>query len=228
MLFPERYVITWRKPDGTRVVSEPLRLRHAIGTLRHLAVVRGADTFYFDSGDGFGDPRRDLDRALRRVKEVIRKQSTGDRSTFMGYDDDKDDQVLKARIFVTELAPEPDTSHPGTPQTQRWMGIVKMFWPDARFAGSVVCKPDSDHALGAAVDYFDTWEHMEAMHEQAILDDDTKYSILKDEIWTAGPPWTTSSRGRHDYTGAYHYHHHRSSKDGKRGVYCLDGPGYGR
>jgi hypothetical protein len=111
---------------------------------------------------------------------------------------------------------------------KQWAGTVEKFWPNARFAGSVVCKPDSDHALGAAVDYFDTPENMEAMHSTAITNADelnVKYSILHDDIWLAGPPWTEGSRGHHHYSGVYHLHSHVSVRDGKCGVYCT--PGYG-
>ena len=97
-----------------------------------------------------------------------------------------------------------------------------------RLAGTVVCKPDSDHAYGAACDDFDTQENMAAQYRSAVKWADllrTKYVIYRETIWTAGPPWTNSSRGEHPYTGTYHAHVHWSARDARPGVFCT--PGFG-
>ena len=174
---------------------------------------------------------RGYSKTAARLRTLLRRKKTGIRYSVIAIHP-KDQHTIVGRVHfrVTRSMPKP-ADVPGTPLTQRWAGIVKQFWPFARFAGTVACKPDSDHALGAALDFFDTWERMEEAHKLAITEAEiigTKYSILGDDIWTAGPPWTNSTRGHHTYTGTYHYHHHLSLRDGKHGIFCTAPPGYGR
>ena len=74
----------------------------------------------------------------------------------------------------------------------------------------------SDHAYGGAIDYFDTWPHMEAMRDFAIANADVlevKYVILGDRIWSRLGGWSA-------YGGNYHHHVHASFDHGPDRIAC--------
>ena len=137
-----------------------------------------------------------------------------------GSDGSKLDQV---RFFKVQVEP-PIQDGPGVIGIDRFQAHVKMFYPNARWAGTCVCKPASDHRACAATDYFDSPKNMEAMRNDAIRNAEffhTKYVILYRTIYHA-PHFQGSY-----YSGTYHAHVHvsvyggvpDSACYGDRGVY---------
>jgi hypothetical protein len=171
--------------------------------------------------------RRNLRDTKRRLRQLLRTRNMGMSLGVQAIR--KDNAQVVGRVRFRVLRDMPDVAAiPGTPQTKRWGGIVQTFFSQARFAGSVACKPRSDHAQGAALDHFDSAENMSKAWHTAIDNAEVlgvKYAILFDKIWTAGPPHTNSTRGFHDYDGVFHWHVHVSFRDGQCGVFCT--PGYG-
>jgi hypothetical protein len=76
---------------------------------------------------------------------------------------------------------------------------------EPRFAGSYVCKDNSQHRYGNAVDFFfDTLNHQEEVANAAVaqaLELSLYHAISKQRIWTKGVGW-------HPHTGEYHGHLH--------------------
>lgn len=130
-------------------------------------------------------------------------------------------KVIDKVVFrkVSGTPPVADTR--GPIGLDRVEGFVKAEFPKARFAGDCVCKPNSDHADCAAVDYFDTAENMRNMRIRLSQNADyfrLKYLILFDRIYT----FDTSGNftGDHDYSGTFHSHVHISVYGGKNGAAC--------
>lgn len=179
------------------------------------------------NGEGYGRPRTRRETA-ERLNVILRNHPMAQTIHVITVDKDTNLVIDKLRFRVLRSMPAP-ADVPGTPRTKQFVAflLANPQW-EPRLAGTVACKPDSDHNKGAAVDVFDTTEHMIAMRDFAVRsanDLGVKYVILFDRIWTAGPPWTTSSRGYHRHTGTYHNHIHVSFRDGLCGVFCS--PGYG-
>ena len=220
-LFTHRWLFTHEHERSREYRSVARCVGDGLDVIEHPNAV-----YQIDTGDGFSQPR-DIVGTAARLRTLLRKKKVGEVYTVIATHAQHMLVLGKVRFRVVRTLPDP-AAIPGTAQTKQWAGVVQHLWPRARFAGSVVCKANSDHAFGAAVDYFDTPANMAAMHEAAISNAETlgtKYSIYEDDIWLAGPPWTDGSRGHHKFTGAYHLHHHRSSRDGRCGVFCS--PGFG-
>ena len=180
------------------------------------------------TGDNDGQFNRlTYNEASDRIYARLSRKRLGITYSVIAYADTQRLDVVRFRT-LQEYPPLADVQ--GTNATRRWCGFVHMQWPRARFAGTIACKP-GDHPVGAAADHFppeDAPGQGDEMHEFAILNAEevgTAYSIWHDEIWTAGPPWTTSPRGRRKYTRTYHLHHHWSGREKRCGVWCT--PGYG-
>jgi len=182
-------------------VEAPFRIRHADGKL------------------GQEHTRGEV---IARLKAILPKLEVGARIAVRSSNGET------FRMHAQSLLPAPATDIHGTPNVRAWAGIVETTWPKARFAGSCVCKPDStSHCNGhndcAAVDYFASWSEMDEMVAYLIHNADhlgVSYLILRDRIWTWGPPRTDSSKGWSGYSGDYHAHVHASFDDGICGVAC--------
>ena len=185
-LFTHRWLFTHERERSREYRSVARCVGDGLDTIEHPNAV-----YQIDYGEGFSLPR-DLVRTADRLRTLLRKKKVGEVYTVIATHAQHFTVLGKVRFRVVRTLPEP-AAIPGTPQTKQWAGVVQIFWPEARFAGSVVCKANSDHALGAAVDYFDTRDNMAAMHAAAISNAETlgtKYSIYEDDIWLAGPPLT--------------------------------------
>lgn len=171
---------------------------------------------------------RNLVTTGSRLRELLRRHELGIRYSVEAVHAQHGAHLGRVNFRTVQVMPDP-ADVPGTPQIKQWVGFLRdnPEW-NARLAGTVVCKPDSDHARGAACDDFDTVDNMRAQYRSAIKWADDlrcKYVIFQETIWLAGPPWTEGSRGEHRYTGDYHGHVHFSARDGQCGVFCS--PGFG-
>ena len=166
------------------------------------------------AGNEFGEARSFRD-AKARAQELRRNLGTG-KNVLLGVKENGTGGAIDVVKFVEfkPVAEVPDG--PGVEGVDRFMECVRTTFPNARYAGACVCKPDSDHADCAAVDYFDTYDAMDNMRRAALNRADyfhTKYVILRDRIYFADG----SSRY---YSGVYHTHIHFSCYGGIQNAAC--------
>lgn len=207
-----RYLVRGTKEGNW---SKPLRLLAAVRKLRAFLRDRGEEFVIHRKGGEASTPR-DLSGTVERLKALLAKEPVGETYIVRGRLDH--DPVT---VRVIEDAPPPAEDICGIPAVKEFAGWVREKWPKARFAGSCVCKYSSgttwsDHAYGAAIDYFDTWADMEAMRDFAIANAHAlgvKYVILGDRIWSALGGWS-------NYGGSYHYHVHVSFLHGPERIAC--------
>ena len=112
--------------------------------------------------------------------------------------------VDQVRFRKTKAAKLADT--PGNVYLDRTEGAIRANFPNARWAGDCVCKPNSDHAKCRAVDYFDSEANMIKARDIILKNKDYfnyTYVILFDRIWF-GPGDSLP------YNGVYHSHYHIS------------------
>jgi hypothetical protein len=145
--------------------------------------------------------------ARKRAKDLLDSKPLG---TVVFLDAFRSGQRVDRVRFrkVQDQPPVADTRGPAG--LDRVEGYIRASFPKARFAGDCVCKPNSDHADCAAVDYFDTAENMARMRDFLLANAEyfqIKYVILFDRIWFSDG----SSRA---YTGTYHSHIHVSVTGG--------------
>jgi len=181
----------------TKVTAAGAALIHGIGLGYRVHV----------EGQNVGRERRFID-ALRRARELLPKLPTGTTVTIEAVTKDgvETDQVRFRK--VEHLPREKDTR--GSEGLDRVEGFIEQFFHQARFAGDCVCKPNSDHAFCAAVDYFDTTERMEEMRDLLLSNAeyfDIKYVILFDRIWFVRDDGSVYSE---HYGLIYHNHIHIS------------------
>jgi hypothetical protein len=191
------------------------RQRGALRYLRRLMRVSGAD-YAVSVNDGETAIYPELEDAITRIKKFLRRRQVGVRAsiaaTHLGV------TIARAKAWVVGIRPQAQTE--GVEGIDRAVGYINMFWPHARFAGICVCKPSSDHRDCAAVDWFDTREHMEAAVRFFLQPEvreycHVKYIILGSTIWAA----TAGFAPRH-YGGDYHSHVHLSVYSGIPGAAC--------
>lgn len=157
---------------------------------------------------------RSFDAAVKRAKELLRSRPIGTDITLQAVREPENDVVDQVRFRKTLKLPVKDTR--GPIGLDRVEGYIEEVFSHARFAGDCVCKPDSDHADCAAVDYFDTDANMIRMRNTILSRPDyfdLKYVILFDRIWFP-------NGSSQDYTGIYHSHIHVSVTGGTPGAAC--------
>jgi len=161
---------------------------------------------------------RDFLDARRRAVEVVAGRPIG---TVVRLEAVKDDKVIDVVRFRKVAGNPPVADTRGPEGLDRVEGMIRAEFPNARWAGDCVCKPDSDHADCAAVDYFDSQARMVAIRLRLMQDPayfHLKYIILFDRIYffdTAG-----NFTGSQDYDGVFHSHIHISVYGGRNGAAC--------
>lgn len=99
-------------------------------------------------------------------------------------------RFYKTRVRVDDpYDPYQYGSGPATVGIMLWAGYLRAEYQGNgtfRFAGMTVCKPNSDHAHGAALDSFDTWANMERQLRQFFamareVGYSPKYAILRND-----------------------------------------------
>lgn len=194
-----RYIVTREKE------AEEYRLqRSALRTMRNTAY-RAHGIYSVSFGDERVKATDDLDEAIAFVKERLRKRRLGDRITLRTVVGENTVERVTAHVAAVRLEPA-DTA--GVENIDRVVAAVDEFWPKRRYAGICVCKPRSDHADCAAVDWFDTAASMAAARDY-FLDHagiyGIKYIILFDRIYSDAYGFQPRP-----YTGFYHSHVHAS------------------
>ena len=153
--------------------------------------------------------------AMALVKDRVRKRLFGERVVVRTVVAER--LVARTTIHVTGVRLRPADTQ-GVPNIDRVVAAVDEFWPNRRYAGICVCKPNSDHADCAAVDWFDTWDSMSAATDY-FLDHrgiyGLKYIILGRLIYSEATNFSPR-----DYTGDYHTHVHASVYGGVPGAAC--------
>jgi hypothetical protein len=139
--------------------------------------------------------------------------------TYRTRGDLRPDNPVGVRVIETTPSPVPT---PGIPAVDQFVGYLNDRWPNWSNGGLCVCKHIagssswSDHAYCAALDVFDTDQHMHEIAEFA-ADNAAKlrvaYVIYEKRIWTAAEGW-------HYYSGEYHYHDHISFEHGPARLAC--------
>ena len=208
-----RYLVRGHK--DTEWSARPLRRSSALRRARSMLRERG-ESFVIKRKGGETSESRDLAGTVERLKALLAKEAVGETYIVTGRLD-----LDPVQVRVIEVSPPPAQDICGIPAVKAFAGFVRERWPDARFAGSCVCKYTtgttwSDHAYGGAIDYFDTWPHMEAMRDFAIANADVlevKYVILSDRIWSRLGGWSA-------YGGNKHYHVHVSFDHGPDRIAC--------
>ncbi len=181
----------------------------------------GPDFIVHDDGTR-GAPRPERDIRVRLGALVSRLES-GQKLRVVS------DDGHRFVVHAVELDP-PLADVPGVPAVKAWVAVLRQRWPNARLAGTCVCKDDSTgkcngHNDCAACDDFDTIEHMRQQRDWQIENAEEiglSYNILEDDIWTFGPPRTFSSRGSRFYPGEYHHHLHSSFIGGICSIACRE------
>jgi hypothetical protein len=168
------------------------------------------DVFYrtFIVGQNEGTPR-DYFGAVTRARQLLRVRPVGE-TIAIARVRASTDQTLEVVKFRHTLRQPPVADTRGSISLDRVEGYVRVEFPKARFAGDCVCKPDSDHAFCAAVDYFDTEANMVAMRTAFLQNADyfgTMYVILFDRIYFPTGNGTFRSEAYH---GDFHSHVHVS------------------
>lgn len=164
-------------------------------------------------GQNDGVLRPDFRKARARAVELLQNRPIGDTIRMECV---KDGAVIDSVRFRKALKVPAVKDTPGPIGLDRVEGYIESTYKNARWAGDCVCKPDSDHADCAAVDYFDTDANMVKMRDALLRDSDyfnIKYIILFDRIWFPG-----GSSSHHD--GTFHAHIHVSVTGGQDGAAC--------
>lgn len=113
--------------------------------------------------------------------------------------------VFKVRVVEPVLPPVAPIN--GNDKSNAFWQALNAEFSDTidHFAGCYVCKPDSQHRFGNAVDtFFKTFAEQEKAAAWAVANADRlhiEHVISGDRIWTRGVGW-------HAYTGEYHAHLH--------------------
>lgn len=188
----------------------------------HVAVREGAKLILTDEAryrtavEGTKGILRTFEAASDRASRLLEKLPIG---TVIRLEALFETQVVDVVKF-RQLTPEsPVAETEGVPGIDRFVGLVNAKaksgeWPDRRFAGICVCKPDSDHRDCAAVDIFASNEHMEQMRDEALKNAEfymTKYVILFQTIHLVRSDFTHFSK---PHTGDFHAHVHLSVSEG--------------
>jgi len=147
---------------------------------------------------------RNLDGAEKRARELLKTRPIG---TTIEIEAVKDKKEVVDRVKFRKTKDAPDVKPtPGNLYLDRVEGYIEEAFPRARWAGDCVCKPDSDHAMCRAVDYFDSSENMVKMRNALLAEESyfgINYIILFDRIWYA-------NGSSANYGGVYHSHIHVS------------------
>lgn len=207
-----RYLVA--KNKGTDW-EDPRRLGGTLRRARGLLRDRG-ESYVIRRKGGDVSSARDLAATMDRLETLLRTSKVGEQFNVLGRFD-----LGPVMVRIVEDTPPPDTSVCGIQAVKVFAGFVRDRWPDARFAGSCVCKHTSgttwsDHAYGAAIDYFDSWANMEAMRDFAVANFEpleVRYVILADRIWSRLGGWS-------NYGGSYHSHIHVSFMHGPDRIAC--------
>ena len=164
-------------------------------------VVQGHGPFQLtQDGEPIGPERTRLE-VLEAFKKAIRHREIG--PTFR-IREDGGDVVVAAR--AVEFLNEEDTTNGNQHSDVLWNWVRDEFSVyQPRFAGSYVCKPDSQHRFGNADDvFFDSLVHQEKVvlasieiHDQLSL----AHVISQQRIWNPEVGW-------HPYDGEFHAHGH--------------------
>ena len=158
---------------------------------------------------------RPFPEAKDRAEELRRKLGVGKRVILASKANGKG-SILEQVKFLEVLPVDEVPDGPGVEGIDRFEAFVRSHFPNARWAGTCVCKPDSDHADCAATDWFDTYANMAKMVAEVRANPShyrMKYAILKDRIYF---PDGTSRY----YSGVYHTHVHFSCFGGIDGAAC--------
>src|SRR3990167_94540 len=132
-LFAHRWLFTYEHERSREYRSVARCVGDGLDVIEHRNAV-----YQIDTGDGFGQAR-DIVGTAARLRTLLRKKKVGEVYTVIATHAQHLTVLGKVRFRVVRTLPDP-AAIPGTPQTKQWAGGVQIFWPEARFAGSVVCK----------------------------------------------------------------------------------------
>lgn len=199
---------SWEDPRMTLTLT--------LRRVKQLLTGRG-ESFVLRRKGGEVSAPRDLKGTAERLKALLAKSAVGEAYILRGRLNTDPVQVK-----VIDLWPPPATNVCGTPPTRQYVALVRAKFPKARFAGTCVCKKVSgtstwsDHAYGAAVDYFESWPVMWEMFHWTAAEGiplQVKYALLGDQAWSP-------IAGFHKSSGEYHAHLHVSFIHGPDRIAC--------
>lgn len=208
-LFSTRFIYTYQKDRSKEFMTASGAVREGAEKVNDHPF---SDSFRV-SLDGNEGIKRDFKGAKQRAVQLLDKKPIG---SVVKIECIKDEEVLDTVRFRKVLIGPPVKDTRGPVGLDRVEGWIEFRYPKARFAGDCVCKPNSDHADCAAVDYFDSEDNMLGMLNDVLADADyfnLKYAILFDRIYFPGG----SSK---DYDGIYHAHIHVSVTGGTPNAAC--------
>ena len=160
-IFQDRYIYI---KDG-RNSKEFQSARNDVRAGAHRLHVTGEDPVMFTYRVGIegmnSGIERDFEGACKRARQLLRSKPVGLDIRLERLKNGK--EVGQVRFRRVQTFHAKDTR--GPEGLDRVEGFIETEFPRARFAGDCVCKPNSDHADCAAVDYFDTEANMVAMRE---------------------------------------------------------------
>ena len=187
----------WRQPDGdwSKMVG--------LATLLDAAGKRVEPGFkpYVVTMDGDSiTPVLDRSTALRKFRRGIAENEIGPVFRI------RDSREVQFTARAVQAFVDADTTNGNEKADRLWNWVTSTFGDfHPRYAGAYVCKPDSQHRFGNAIDvFFDGLDHQDRVCNRAIeLADELElqHVISQRWIWTRGV-------GKHAYDGAFHWHGH--------------------
>lgn len=193
----------WYRPNGKDVDSGSV---NAVMEAAKRRVDTGQKYTLTVDGEAIGSESVSRDRVLDHLRR--RLQADGEAGHTYRVNPEGDAPVsFKVRTVDSEPPHVPVTAVNGNAKANAfWQALNDEFAPliDHQ-AGSYVCKPDSQHRFGNALDvFFKSFADQEKAAAWSVANADRlsiEHVISGDRIWTRGVGW-------HPYTGEYHAHLH--------------------